>query len=326
MKLGWFTWLSTWPTWLAWLAWLAWKKGNSVLLLAALFLVLAVWPPRIRMQQPVFTWQVSFDITQSMNVEDLDLNNAPISRLALARAAMRDVLGQLPCGSKVGWSIFTDFRSLVILAPVEVCSHYEELLVSLDRIDARMRWANASNIGKGVTWAVRGARSLGPQTSFVFITDGQESPPLRSNASPPMGDITPGEVKGWLIGVGGDVPAPIPKTGKDGQPSGYWKAGDVIQGSAIGGTQNHEHLSELRQDYLQGLAKLVGVDYKRMNTPNALAQAMLGRRFAQNQTTDMDLRWIPALLALLLLGWRFAPDSVVQPIAQRMRKRGAAIH
>ena len=284
------------------------SSGNWLLLAALLLLGLATWPPRVQLQRPVFEWQVSFDITQSMNVEDVELNHAAVSRLTLARAAMRDVLAALPCGSKVGWSVFADYRSLVILAPIEVCSHYEELLASLERIDARMRWANASNIGKGVTWAVRGARSIGPNTSFVFISDGQEAPPLRANDTLPMVDITPGEVQGWLVGVGGDVPAPIPKTSSSGQPAGYWQPQDVVQGSAIGGTQNHEHLSELREDHLRTLAKLVGVNYLRLNTPDALKTAMLDRRFAQYQAADTDLRWIPALLALLLLAWRFAPD------------------
>jgi mxaL protein len=36
--------------------------------------------------------------------------------------------------------------------------------------------------------------------------------------------------------------------------------------------------------------------------------AMLDRRYAELVPTDTDLRWIPALLALLLLVWRFAPD------------------
>ncbi|MDR1967958.1 MAG: MxaL protein [Burkholderiaceae bacterium] len=305
--------------------------GNWRLALPVLLLALAVWSPRVLWQRPVFTWQVSFDITQSMNVQDVELHGAPISRLELARAAMRNVLAELPCGSKVGWSIFTDYRSLILLAPIEVCSHYEELLASLERIDGRMRWANASNIGRGATWAVRGARSLGPHTSFVFITDGQEAPPLRFNAKPArplydlpgaeqassqrslsetlaMGDITPGEVKGWLIGVGGDVPVPIPRIGSDGQPAGYWKAEDVVQGSAIGGTQNHEHLSELRQDYMKLLAKALDVNYLRLDTPDALKTAMLDRRYAQSQLADVDLRWIPALLALLLLAWRFLPD------------------
>ena len=284
------------------------STGNGPLLLAVLLLALAVWPPRVQLQRPVFNWQVSFDITQSMNVEDVELNRAAVSRLTLARAAMRDVLGALPCGSKVGWSIFADYRSVVILTPVEVCSHYEELMASLERIDGRMRWANASNVSKGVTWAVRGARSIGPDTGFVFISDGQESPPLRINETPPMTDIKPGDVKGWLIGVGGDVPVPIPKTGSNGEPSGYWRADEVVQGSAMGGTLNHEHLSELRQDHLRSLGELVGVNYRRLNTPDALMTAMLDRRYAELVPTDTDLRWIPALLALLLLVWRFAPD------------------
>ncbi|NGM90714.1 MxaL protein, partial [Parapusillimonas sp. SGNA-6] len=112
----------------------------------------------------------------------------------------------------------------------------------------------------------------------------------------------------WMVGIGGDVPVPIPKTGSNGEPAGYWKPEDVVQGSAIGGTHNHEHLSELREDHLRTLAKLVGVDYLRLNTPDALKAAMLDRRFAQHQAADTDLRWIPALLALLLLAWRFAPD------------------
>jgi mxaL protein len=306
----------------------AWRRiangGNWPLAAALLLLALAAWPPRVQMQRPVFEWQVSFDITQSMNVEDVELNHAAVSRLTLARAAMREVLAVLPCGSKVGWSVFADYRSLVILAPIEVCSHYEELLASLERIDARMRWANASNVGKGVTWAVRGARSIGPHTSFVFISDGQEAPPLRANDTLPMVDITPGEVKGWLVGVGGDVPVPIPKTGSSGRPAGYWQPQDVVQGSAIGGTQNHEHLSELREDHLRSLAKLVGVNYLRLDTPNALKAAMLDRRFAQYQAADTDLRWIPALLALLLLAWRFAPDLGLlhgwRPMGLRVRQ------
>jgi mxaL protein len=332
-------------SWRRWLSPSAWGGGNWQLALPLLLLALAVWSPPVRMQRPVFTWQVSFDITQSMNVEDVELNGAPISRFELSRAAMREALTALPCGSKVGWSIFTDYRSLVLLAPVEVCSHYEELLASLERIDGRMRWANASNIGRGMTWAVRGAKSLGPDTSFVFISDGQEAPPLRRNESaakmyalpgseqeapplgpsetPPMGDITPGEVKGWMIGVGGDVPAPIPRINSRGEPAGFWKAEDVVQGSAIGTSQNNEHLSELRQDHMRGLAKLVDANYMRLVTPDNLKTALLDRRYAQEQATDVDPRWIPALLALLLLTWRFAPDLGGWPRRKKNTRRHA---
>ncbi|WP_265645420.1 vWA domain-containing protein [Verminephrobacter aporrectodeae] len=298
----------------------AWQRMRAgwPLALAMLLLALAVWPPRVQWQRPVFHWQVSFDITQSMNVEDVQLGDARVSRLTLARAAMRDALAALPCGSRVGWSVFADYRSLVILAPLEVCSHYEELLATLERIGERMRWANASNISKGVGWAVRGARSMGPGTAFVFLSDGQEAPPLRANDAPPMADITPGEVKGWLIGVGGDAPVPIPRTDGSGQAAGYWRPGDVVQGAA----GRDEHLSSLREEHLRTLAGLVGADYRRLHTAHALRDALLDRRFAQSQPADVDLRWIPALLALLLLVWCFAPD-IGPLIARRSATRPA---
>jgi mxaL protein len=75
----------------------------------------------------------------------------------------------------------------------------------------------------------------------------------------------------------------------------------------------------LREDHLRSLAKLVGANYLRLNTPDALKTAMLDRRFAQIQPADTDLRWIPALLALLLLAWRFAPE-----LGWRREKRKAA--
>jgi hypothetical protein len=136
----------------------------------------------------------------------------------------------MPCGSKVGWAIFADYRVMPLVLPIEVCENYDALLASLDRIDGKMRWANASNIGKGVTWAMRSARAIDKETRVVFFTDGQESPPLRNkDVTPPMGDITPGDVGGWLIGVGGDMPARIPRFDGDGNPIGFWAAADVVQ-------------------------------------------------------------------------------------------------
>ena len=84
---------------------------------------------------------------------------------------MHDTLRRLPCGSLIGWSVFADYRALPLTLPVEVCSHYEELLASLDMIDGRMRWANASNIGKGVASTVRSAKSVGSGVNVVFITE-----------------------------------------------------------------------------------------------------------------------------------------------------------
>ena len=105
-------------------------------------LVAAVAMPDMTLPRNTFEYIVTFDITQSMDVEDVVLNGAPVSRLKFAQAAMRDALGRLPCGSKVGWSIFTGQRTLLLLSPLEVCANYDALLMSLDGIDGRMRWTN----------------------------------------------------------------------------------------------------------------------------------------------------------------------------------------
>jgi mxaL protein len=221
---------------------------------------------------------------------------------------MRELLPRLPCGSRVGWAVFADYRTLPLLLPVEVCSHYDELLASLERIDGRMRWANASNVAKGATWTVRTARKVDDTTRVLFFTDGHESPPMRDNESPPMGDITPGEVGGWLVGVGSETPQRIPKTTRDGQPAGYWAAEEVVQRSDRPAGQSHEHLSELRESHLKAVAKLVGFGYRRLTTTEALADAVLGPALARDRPTPTDVRWVAVVVALGLLVWRFTPS------------------
>ena len=105
-----------------------------------------------------FDYIVVFDITQSMDVEDYEMDGAPVESPRLcARTPCDARLRRLPCGTRIGWGAFAEYRSLLLLSPVEVCENYNDLLASLDNIDGRMRWANASEVGKGVYWAVRTA-------------------------------------------------------------------------------------------------------------------------------------------------------------------------
>lgn len=302
-----------WSTWRLPLQVHAVGRADGAIVAALLLFALALWLPPVTLQRPTYSYLVTFDLTQSMDVEDMTWNGRPASRLAAARAAMRELLPRLPCGSRLGYAVFADYRTLPLLLPVEVCSHYDELLASLERIDGRMRWANASNVAKGATWTLRTARAVDDTTRVLFFTDGHESPPLRDNESPPMGDITPGEVGGWLIGVGGETPQRIPKTTRDGQPAGYWAAEDVVQRTDRPAGQSHEHLSELRESHLKAVAKLVGFGYRRLTTTEALADAVLTPALAQARPTPTDVRWVAVLMALALLAWRFAPGLPGRP-------------
>ncbi len=283
-----------------------WRREHA-LAGAVLLLALALALPPITLERPRVTYLVTFDLTQSMDVEDMVRDGRSLSRLDAARAAVRELLPRLPCGSRVGWAIFADYRTLPLMLPVEVCSHYEDLLAALDAIDGRMRWANASNIAKGVTWSIRTARNVDEGTRVLFFTDGHEAPPMAGNTPPPMGDITAGEVGGLLIGVGGELPQPIPKTTREGQPAGHWAADEVVQRADRPVGQSTEHLSELREDHLQAVAKLLGFGYRRLGSDAALVEAVLDPALARKQPTPTDLRWVAALAALVLLAWRHRP-------------------
>ncbi|HEY1609255.1 MAG TPA: MxaL protein, partial [Paraburkholderia sp.] len=239
--------------------------------------------PPLYLPRDTFTYIATFDITQSMNTEDVSLNGAPASRLAFAKARMRDALGSLPCGSKVGWSVFTGERSMLLLQPLEVCANYDALLASLAAIDGQMRWTNWSRIAEGGVWsAVRTARQSGPGVAVLFFTDGQEAPPLLPSNTRPWDEGH--DVKGWLIGVGGSEPVPIPKSDANGNRIGFWSADDVIQvprvpGASVPAGESHEELSSLRAPYLSMLADRIGFSYQRLTDAQSLRDAMTLPRF-----------------------------------------------
>ena len=290
-------------------------RDAPLLAAATLLLLVALLMPPVPLPRNVADTVVVFDITQSMDVEDAQIDGAPVSRLAFAREAARRALRELPCGSRVGWAAFTEYRTLLLLAPIEVCDNYNDLLATLAEIDGRIRWGNASEVAKGVFWALRAAKALESKPAILFLTDGHESPPMTT--FPRFDDVQPGQVRGWLLGIGGSVPQPIPRTDADGNRAGYWRAGDVMQRNvAAGQPPSREHLSELREPHLRSLAAQTGLGYSALRDPAELAPLMRDPSVARPARVPTDLRGVPALLALVLLGLYFRPDA---PVKRRPR-------
>ena len=310
--------------------------GSRAITIALVLLLCALLLPQVSLPQKTYSYIVIFDVTQSMDVQDYDLDGMAVSRLTFAREAVRRALRELPCGSRVGWGAFAEYRSILLLAPVEVCANYNDLLASLDRIDGRMRWANASEIRKGVYWAMRASTEVGGKPDVLFLTDGQEAPPEVGPGLPMFDDLKRGEPHGWLVGVGGYTPRRIPRTDDDGRNVGYWRADEVIQlndvvgdsatnGGAAAGSSgstssttasgtagapravSHEQLSEVREPHLRALAEQVGFDYTHLTSLDSVDAAMQDSRFARRRSAPADIGWIPALAALLMLAIRFRP-------------------
>lgn len=281
-------------------------QGRNRLLTLAWVLALScalLLPIKLEKQAP--SYQVTFDISQSMYVNDAgpDLQ----SRMQLSKDAALYLLQSLPCGSRLGWSVFAGSRVISLVTPLEVCSHYEGLLSSLEAIDGNMRWTNSSKIGKGIHQSLRSASEINSDTAILFFTDGHEAPPLRvgDRGMPASSKL---KVDGIIVGVGGLQPVRIPKYDAQGRFVGYWGPGEVVQRKAATPGTSHEELSELREGHLKKLGRLAQLSYVHLESVKSLTDAIKRANHGTLQIVPTDLRWIPATLCLLVLCWYFRPS------------------
>lgn len=298
-----------------------WRVFGLSLAFALLGLSLA--RPSAPLPQDFFRYVLVFDLTQSMNVEDVGGAGSTASRLSYAKRAARSALRAMPCESSAGLGIFTGHRSFLLFSPVEVCRHWEEIDAMLKRLDWRMGWAAKSEVAKGLYSGLEIAKGLDKDTVLVFFTDGHEAPPINDNFRPVYEGV-PGEVRGVLVGVGGKRLVPIPKYDTGGRQHGYWAANEVMQVDPFtlgrpGSVENesmsgvdraelvqrvlagNEHLSSLREAYLKRLAGELRLRYHRLESEKGLSNLLLESEFAVRRVAETDLAWISASLALLAL-------------------------
>jgi mxaL protein len=290
------------------------------LVLALLGLSAALFRPTLKANRAVFDHIVIVDITRSMNVADHSDGERPVSRLEAVKSALRLALRNLPCGSKLGLGLFTERRSALLFEPIEVCSGFAAIDAALERIDWRMAWGADSRIADGLLDALTQFGTH--EADLVFITDGQEAPPLNPRYRRDFGPFK-GKVRGLIVGAGGLAPAPIPKFDERGAAIGFYAEDEVPHRSTFGlspkppseiegyhernapfGSENMvgtEHLSSLKEDYLRQLAGESGLAYRRFRDPEDLSAALKAPELARFETAAEDARWLPAGFALAAL-------------------------
>lgn len=332
MTMNMAAWCARWWAW--WRAqWRSLRAGGARawLTVAAIALAVTFVSPHLSWPQAQSDLVIVLDVTQSMEVEDQQRDGRAVTRLAQAKWALGEVLRRLPCGSRVGWGLFTEYRSFLLLEPVEVCENQRELLGVLSNIDGRMAWTGNSEVAKGLYSGLKIAKALPSRPALVFVTDGHEAPPVNPQYRP----SDEGAVRvapGLVVGVGGALPVRIPKHDLEGRAYGHWGADEVMQldprsygrggsvageqmvedgserpGVMVGATPGSEHLSSLREPYLQLLAGETGLMYQRLTTPQALHAAMTSAQLAHPVASRLDLRWVFGLLALAALLYVYLP-------------------
>lgn len=289
----------------------------SLALLA--MLVLFIKPQAIK-PQPVYKIIFIVDITRSMNARDFQLKNEAISRLQFIKHTLHALMLKLPCQSKVGLGIFTERKSTLLFQPIEVCSSFAEIDSAISALDWRMAWAADSRISKGIASIMEQLQKS--DSCVVFLTDGQEAPPVNPRYKTDFSDLKD-KMNGMIVGVGGLQNVAIPKYNSQGQQQGFYQEDDVPHRSTFGmaptssvpvegynarnapfgnaKASGDQHLTRLYEPYLQQLSQQVGWSYHRLETSESLIATLQSSQFAKQQPVPSDIRIYPAIVALLLV-------------------------
>lgn len=297
------------------------------LILSFLLLAVATTSSTFRISQVTYRYLFVVDITQSMNVSDMELESVATTRLEFAKVLVETAFLNLPCGSEAGLAIFSEYRTFVLFTPVEVCEHYRTMSNMLKQVSWRMAWAARSEIARGIQSAIDAANKSKLDTRLVFLTDGHEAPPVHRDIRPAF-DALPRSTTGIIGGVGGLLPSRIPHIDDNDNIIGYWGPEEVMQidvysmgrpgtqqGEAMAGVNmadiarrialGQEHLSSLRENYLQELATRTGLDYVRVDSPSEFTASLRQDAYAGRRVIQADLGWIPATLAFFSLMYCF---------------------
>ncbi|HUD41536.1 MAG TPA: vWA domain-containing protein [Dokdonella sp.] len=300
--------------------------GRFWLLLGAAVLgILGAADPQVDYRRQRLDALFVVDITGSMNVRDYRADGAPQSRLDHVKTALAALIADMPCGSRAGVGVFAERRPFLLIAPVETCANYAPLAGMLQQLDWRMAWEGDSYVASGLYQSIALAAEF--DTDLVFLSDGQEAPPLHwSGAAPFEGE--PGAVHGLIVGVGDVIPSPIPKFDRDGRESGFLGPGDVVQENRSGtpppdaerregwhprnapwgaaAATGEEHLSAVHETHLRALAAATGLGYVRLTPGLRLDRALASHAAPRAAEARLPLApWFAATALILLTAvWR----------------------
>ncbi|NOQ93676.1 MAG: VWA domain-containing protein [Methylophaga sp.] len=297
------------------------QNGGVFYILAAIALAPVWFNPQMKLNSLVQDTLFVIDISESMNVTDVNYPKPQTDRFTLAKIAVRESMASLPCGSRVAVSLFAGDEAVMLFEPLEVCRHFPAIEKMVTGLDRRMRWIGDSLLTETIAMATDDAKQR--DLNLVFITDGDEAP---HKDIPYVNALIKrrGQIKGLLLGVGGDALQPIPRFNERDEIIGYWtKEEAVLQGNypdllayvrtlspgekALEGVLDRvrEHQSSYGRKVMQTISKAIGYDLARVHTPRDAINALNNVEYRKYAIADRDARWIYGLLAtvLVLLGW-----------------------
>jgi mxaL protein len=307
-----------------------WQDGTLFFVLALIALLPIWFEPQMPLDSVVQDTLFVIDISESMNVRDVDFPKPQSDRLTLAKLAVRDGMAALPCGSRVAIGLFAGDEVVILFEPLEICRHFPAIEQVVTKLDSKMRWIGDSWVVRALVSAIKEAEKR--KLNLVMVTDADEMP---HHSAPRIADLIDyqNKVKGVLWGVGGEAPQPVPRLDGNNQIIGYWTPEEaVIEGNhpnllayvkslapgdkAPTGTLDEvgEHLSAYNKVFMQTIAQTLAMEFIKISHPNDAVQTLENASYQKQAIAQRDARWIFGLLALVLtlFGWFWALIRVVR--------------
>lgn len=292
--------------------------------IAAILLLLALIKPEIQMKQEVHNYLLIADVSQSMNAEDVQLNNKNVSRMAYTRHLMTKIVETSPCGTYISVGVFASDNVALLITPLEVCANYDVINDTIAHIEWRMAWKGDSRLTVGVRAAAHLFDSLNVPAKLLLFTDGDEAPKLNVTIRQNLDGVQIGKHT-VFVGVGGDKHVAVPRFNSANKWIGFWPSGE---NNTAGGGVNYtdtslddpdpvvasaeydQYLSKLETEHLEELAAEIKAQYvEGKNTPE-FYQFVQQQKPAASFVTAYSIRWIYLLLVALLIVATFIPNAL----------------
>lgn len=308
------------------------RRDAAFLALAAVLLIAAAFKPTVPVPRNIYSYLFVVDITQSMNAKGMTWNGKEVTRLDYTKHLLHDTVATMPCGSRVSLALFAGFSAAALYTPIEVCANYAAIQDTIAQMEWRMAWSGNSRIRESADSISRLLRTMSEPAQVIFFTDGNEAPLLHAFNTRDMSNFQGG--RGWLfVGIGSDQGVPIPKLDEDNKTIGFWSAENFqlqpgvaqisqqnmgVREDNIAVSETDRHQSTLDEKYLQGLAKEINARYLRGDSLQKLKNAMADLKPARRDLAPMQIDWILALVAALLIISAYTPQRLLH-LFKRLR-------
>ena len=290
-----------------------------VLLLSVFLCLFAINNPTMQVKKSITSYMLLVDVSQSMNAEDMLVNENAISRIEYTKLLLKQIINKSDCGSFFSINIFVADNVASIIEPVEKCKNYDELMDTIDKLEWRMAWKGNSRITFGIKSAAKMQDSLNFPSKILFFTDGDEAPKVNAINKVNLDDFNLGEEL-IFVGIGSDKPVPVRRFNSRNMFVGYW--GSDIYDSLPGatGSRNSDsgkdepdpsvasadydrYLSKLYDDYLIKLSAQIKSTYIKGNLSETFVNKILDEKPRKKVKSDFKTERpsIFFLLALLVL-------------------------